>query len=88
MIEPSKPWSISEFQQYRPYITKFVDDNIVPLIENDNNEIRRLLIHGEVKSGKREIVEYKAMRDKNSQQRVHMFLSSFHRTADENQRKE
>ena len=88
MIEPSKPWSVSEFQQYRPYITKFVDDNIVQLIENDTNEIRRLLIHGEVKSGKREIVEYIAMRDKNSQQRVHMFLSSFHRTADENQRKE
>ena len=88
MIEPSKPWSVAEFQQYRPYITRFVDDNIVPLIENDNNEIRRLLIHGEVKSGKREIVEYIAKRDEGSQQRVHMFLSSFHRTADENQRKE
>ena len=88
MIEPSKPWSVAEFQLYRPYISKFVDDNIVPLIENDNNEIRRLLIHGEVKSGKREIVEYIAKRDEGSQQRVHMFLSSFHRTADENQRKE
>lgn len=88
MIEPSKPWSVAEFQLYRPYISKFVNDNIVDLIENDNNEIRRLLIHGEVKSGKREIVEYIAMRDKNSQQRVHIFLSSFHRAADESQRKE
>lgn len=88
MIEPPKPWSIAEFQLYRPYISKFVNDNIVQLIENDNNEIRRLLIHGEVKSGKREIVEYIAMRDKNSQQRVHVFLSSFHRVADESQRKE
>jgi hypothetical protein len=88
MIEPSKPWSVAEFQLYRPYISKFVNDNIVQLIENDTNEIRRLLIHGEVKSGKREIVEYIAMRDKNSQQRVHIFLSSFHRAADESQRKE
>jgi hypothetical protein len=88
MIEPPKPWSVAEFQLYRPYISKFVNDNIVQLIENDTNEIRRLLIHGEVKSGKREIVEYIAMRDKNSQQRVHIFLSSFHRAADESQRKE
>ena len=29
MIEPSKPWSVAEFQLYRPYISKFVNDNIV-----------------------------------------------------------
>jgi hypothetical protein len=88
MIEKPKPWSVSEFQLYRPFITQFVDTNIVPLIENDSNDIRRLLIHGEVKSGKREIVEYTAKRDEGSSQRSHIFMSSFHRVADEDQRKE
>jgi hypothetical protein len=84
--EPHKPWAVSEFQQYRPYITNFVDTNVVPLLENPENEIRRLCIHGEVKSGKREIVEYIAKRDEGSVQRVHIFVSAFHRKADVTQR--
>lgn len=86
--ESPKPWAVSEFQLYRPYITNFVDKNLVPLLENQENEIRRICIHGEVKSGKREIVEYIAKRDEGSIQRVHLFISSFHRKADESQRKE
>jgi antitoxin component of RelBE/YafQ-DinJ toxin-antitoxin module len=88
IIETPKPWSVSEFQLYRPYITNFVDKNIVNLLENPENEIRRILVHGEVKSGKREIVEYSAKRDEGSSQRIHLFMSSFHRVADEDQRKE
>ena len=84
--EPHKPWAVSEFQQYRPYITNFVDTDIVPLLENPENEIRRVCIHGEVKSGKREIVEYIAKRDEGSVQRVHIFVSAFHRKADVTQR--
>jgi hypothetical protein len=83
-----KPWAVSEFQRYRPYITNFVDSNIVPLIESRDYEIRRILIHGEVKSGKREIVEYIAKRDDGSNQREHIFISAFHRKADESQRRE
>jgi hypothetical protein len=86
--EPHKPWAVSEFQHYRPYITNFVDTNVVPLLENPENEIRRVCIHGEVKSGKREIVEYIAKRDEGSVQRVHIFISAFHRKADETQRTE
>ena len=85
---PPKPWAVSQFQLYRSYITNFVDTNIVPLIEAPENELRRLLIHGEVKSGKREIVEYIAKRDDGSKQREHIFISAFHRKADESQRRE
>jgi hypothetical protein len=83
-----KPWAVADFQRYRPYITNFVDSNIVPLIECQEYDIRRVLIHGEVKSGKREIVEYIARRDHGSEIREHIFISAFHRKADESQRRE
>jgi hypothetical protein len=83
-----KPWAVADFQRYRPYITNFVDSNIVPLIESRDYEVRRILIHGEVKSGKREIVEYIARRDHGSEIREHIFISAFHRKADESQRRE
>lgn len=83
-----KPWSVADFQRYRSYITSFVDSNIVPLIECQEYDIRRVLMHGEVKSGKREIVEYIARRDHGSEIREHIFISAFHRKADESQRRE
>lgn len=83
-----KPWAVADFQRYRPYITNFVDSNIVPLIECQEYDIRRVLMHGEVKSGKREIVEYTARRDHGSEIREHIFISAFHRKADESQRRE
>lgn len=88
LTNPNKPWAVSQFQMYRPYITNFVDSNIVPLIESQEYDIRRVLIHGEVKSGKREIVEYIARRDHGSEIREHVFISAFHRKADESQRRE
>lgn len=83
-----KPWSIAEFGLYRPNIKDFVDSKICNLIDNEDYDIRRILIHGDVKSGKREIVEYIAIRDKNSLQREHVFMSSFHRVSDNCQREE
>jgi hypothetical protein len=84
--EPPKPWSVTEFQRYRPSITRFVDDSLSPLI--DKFEIKRICIHGDVKSGKREIVEYTARKDEGSLRREHVFISSFHRVSDESQREE
>lgn len=85
---PPKPWSVADFQNNRSNITEFVDSKIRPLIESHDYEVRRVLIHGEVKSGKREIVEYIARRDHGSEIREHAFISAFHRKADESQRRE
>ena len=84
--EPSKPWSVDQFEHYRSYMTRFVREEITPIINERNNP--KILIHGQVKVGKREIVEYIAMRDSYNSHRIHMFISSFHRKADESQRAE
>jgi hypothetical protein len=88
LTNPNKPWAVAQFQKYRNYMTEFVDSKIIPLIECQEYDIRRVLIHGEVKSGKREIVEYIASRDKGFRIREHVFISAFHRKADESQRRE
>ena len=80
-------WSIAMFEYMRPAIVRFVQTMLL-LYLNDEN-CHRILIHAPVKSGKREIVEYIALRDcSNNPVRVHAFISSWHRTADEDQRKE
>jgi hypothetical protein len=85
VCEP-KPWSVAVFEREREHLTRFVRENICPLIEND---VKRVLVRAPVKSGKREMVEYLAMRDKNTtKRRVHAFISSWHRTADSEQRDE
>jgi len=81
-----KPWSINLFELNRPEICDFVRNNVLPLIHDD--ETRRILIDGDVKSGKREIVEYIAMRDENNPRIKHIFISAFHRKADKTQREE
>ena len=84
-----KPWSVDQFEEFRPHMTTFVRSNVVPLLnQHGSSNIKRLLIHGQVKVGKREIVEYIAVRDSVNQYRVHVFISSFHRKADESQRDE
>ena len=84
-----KPWSVDQFEEYRPHMTAFVRSKVVPLLNHHDVQSRnRLLIHGQVKVGKREIVEYIAVRDAMNQSRVHVFISSFHRKADESQRDE
>jgi hypothetical protein len=84
-----KPWSVDQFEEFRPHMTSFVRSKIVPLLnQHDSSSVSRVLIHGQVKVGKREIVEYIAVRDSINQLRTHIFISSFHRKADESQRDE
>lgn len=82
-----KPWSVDIFQQYRSHLTTFVDTKLVPLIRA--SECCRILVRAPVKSGKREIVEYAALRDiSKDPKRVHAFISAWHRIADDEQRYE
>lgn len=84
-----KPWSVDQFEEFRPHMTSFVRSKIVPLLnQHDSSSVSRVLIHGQVKVGKREIVEYIAVRDSINKFRTHIFISSFHRKADESQRDE
>lgn len=83
----SKPWPVSTFETNRPHLTEFVRNKILPLLEA--TECCRIVIRAPVKSGKREIVEYIAQRDAvSTPKRVHVFLTAWHRIADEDQRKE
>lgn len=87
MTAPAKPWSVAIFEAQRPHLTTFVKERIIPLLEDD--VCRRIMIRAPVKSGKREMVEYMAMRDQvRNAHRVHAFLSAWHRAADADQRME
>uniref|UniRef100_A0A6C0AQ94 Uncharacterized protein n=1 Tax=viral metagenome TaxID=1070528 RepID=A0A6C0AQ94_9ZZZZ len=83
-----KPWSIAIFERERSHLTNFVKDKVLHLL--DDTETRRIIIRAPVKSGKRELAEYMALRDMMSgdSTRCHAFLSAWHRIADEEQRKE
>lgn len=82
-----KPWSVAVFETHRTHMTNFVRAKILPKLEND--ECRRIVVRAPVKSGKREMVEYIAMRDSVSEPtRKHAFISAWHRKADEDQREE
>ena len=88
---PSKPWSVDQFEEFRPHMTQMVRTAIVPNLHQhqpDTENKNRILLHGQVKVGKREIVEYMAVRDSFHQNRIHVFISAFHRKADESQRDE
>ena len=86
-VVPPKPWSVAVFEQQRTHLTDFVRAKILPLLEDA--ECRRIVLRAPVKCGKREMVEYIAMRDKVERPtRVHAFLSAWHRAADEDQRLE
>jgi len=86
-ISKEKPWSVSDFEINRPHLTDFIRNRVLTLLEED--ECRRIVIRAPVKSGKREMVEYAAMRDSTSNpHRVHVFLSAWHRVADDDQREE
>ena len=82
-----KKWSVSDFEVNRPHMVTWVNNNIVEYLSFPF-DIRRILIHGQVKVGKREIVEYISMRDTVDPTIYHVFISAFHRTADESQRRE
>ena len=83
----AKPWSVAVFETERPHMTDFVRNEILPRLED--LEVRRIVVRAPVKSGKREMVEYIAMRDSvSAPTRVHAFVSAWHRKADEEQREE
>lgn len=87
MATPPKPWPVATFEKLRPDLTLFVNRSIIPLLED--TECRRIILRAPVKCGKREMVEYIAMRDLVAQPtRIHAFLSAWHRAADEDQRAE
>ena len=83
----SKPWSVADFENQRPHLTNFIKEKILPVLDDNH---KRIIVRAPVKSGKREMVEYIAMRDKTTDKghRVHAFLSAWHRKADAEQRVE
>jgi hypothetical protein len=86
MAKP-KPWSVADFERFRLHLTLFARSEVIPLIEDPI--CRRILIDASIKCGKKDIVEYIAMRDfVHNPKRVHAFVSAWHRTADEEQRDE
>jgi len=85
--EPPKPWTVAVFERFRTALILFANSEIVPLIED--SICRRILVYAAVKSGKKDLVEYIAMRDKGDHPtRSHAFVSSWHRIADDEQREE
>jgi hypothetical protein len=89
MSEQQKPWPVDYFQRARPHMTSWVETNLLPHINSPGHS--KICIKAPVKSGKREIAEYTAQRDLVSgdqQPRPHAFISSWHRTADADQRTE
>lgn len=89
-----KHWSLLDFETNRPELTAWVRSRILPYLEDFNRgccTVPRLLVHGQVKVGKREIVEYISMLNHQSPYKhhtKHVFISSFHRVADKDQREE
>ena len=80
-----RQWSVADFQRERAHLCKFLEGPIRAIEQGK----RRILIRAPVKSGKRQMVEYLAMRDKSDQPaRKHAFLTQWHRKADEDQRAE
>lgn len=88
MSEQQKPWSVDYFERARPHMTSWVKAYLLHHINSPMHS--KLCIKAPVKSGKREIVEYIAQRDSVSgnEERAHAFISSWHRTADADQRME
>ena len=87
MSRDKKPWSVAVFETQRTHMTNFVRSKILPKLEDAL--CRRVVVRAPVKSGKREMVEYIAMRDSVGEPtRKHAFISAWHRKADEEQREE
>ena len=80
-----RQWSVAKFECERTHLCDFLKGPIQAIEQGK----RRLLIRAPVKSGKRQMVEYLAMRDNTSHPtRKHKFLTQWHRKADEDQRAE
>lgn len=80
-------WSVAIFERERVHLTTFVNQEIIPRL--DDPVCQLLVVFAPVKSGKREIAEYAAMKDKSeTPNRVHCFLTAWVRVADKDQRDE
>ena len=80
-----RQWSVDDFKRDRSHLCNFLKGPTRAIEQGK----RRILIRAPVKSGKRQMVEYLAMRDNvRPQTRKHVFLTNWHRTADEEQREE
>ena len=77
---PKKPWDSNIFKLYRPEIYDFCNGEIIK-----PGLCAKIMIEAPVKSGKRELVECLSVL---LPQYRHIFISSFHRLADEDQREE
>ena len=85
MSNGHRQWSVADFERDRIHLCNFLKGPMRAIEQGK----RRILIRAPVKSGKRQMVEYLAMRDKvRHQTRRHVFLTNWHRTADEEQREE
>ena len=81
-----RQWSVALFERDRTHLCDWLKTTVVKAIEQGK---RRILIRAPVKSGKRQMVEYLAMRDNTTNPtRKHKFLTAWHRKADEDQRVE
>lgn len=81
-----RQWSVALFERDRTHLCDWLKATVVQAIEQGK---RRILIRAPVKSGKRQMVEYLAMRDNTTNPtRKHKFLTAWHRKADEDQRDE
>jgi len=80
----NKPWGVAQFEEYRPTIAQFCRENIIRYLDDDEHYF--IGIKAPVKSGKREICEYLAVRDCLYQHRKHIFITAWYRIADEEQR--
>jgi hypothetical protein len=81
-----RQWSVALFERDRTHLCDWLKTTVVQAIEQGK---RRILVRAPVKSGKRQMVEYLAMRDNaTNPTRKHKFLTAWHRKADEDQRAE
>ena len=86
MASIHEDWSVARFETERPELCAFLKNGPIAAMEKG---CPRILVRAPVKSGKRQMVEYAAQRDSAvAQQRVHGFISAWHRTADQEQRDE
>jgi hypothetical protein len=82
-----KPWEESDFIEQRPDMCEWVCRSI-PETNSAACVGTIVVLHAPVKCGKKDMCEFLAMRDKDSENISHFFLSAWHRKADDSQRKE
>lgn len=83
-VEYKKPWPIHAFETFRDHLVNFLKTYLLVLL--DSAVCRRIVIRAPVKSGKRDMVEYIALRDRTTNpRRVHAFVTAWVRIADKDQ---